>query len=259
MATNVNLVKEKITYIVEDDCIPGNVVRDSRGRPVKNIDGTYQTSGVEMLDPGPQAAKNQGIFFSNQIPKSFLISQQNPEPLGGINRLNRLHVKAITTVLGKTLSGFSYAFINPNNYVGKYQLSPATLIDLGYLKQNYYEQYSSGAVKKEDAWTGKDGVSSLELWFGSGGVQEKAMYALLKKNYVELAANQGILPEDNLCTIAGMLCVAHILGPGLGTDSAPGARRWRATGGGTDLNGNQGTTFFSLGRYAIDVLAAKNI
>jgi hypothetical protein len=56
-----------------------------------------------------------------------------------------------------------------------------------------------------------------------------------------------------------MLCVAHILGPGLGTDSAPGARRWRATGGGTDANGNQGTTFFSLGRYAIDVLAAKNI
>jgi hypothetical protein len=259
MATNVNLVNEKITYTVEDDCIPNNVVRDSRGRPVKNADGTYQTSGAEVLDPGPQAAKNQGIFFANQIPKSFLVSYQNPEPLGGINRLNKLHVKAINTVLAKTLSGFSYAFINPNNYTGKYQLSPKTLIDLGYLKQNYYDQYSSGAVKKEDAWTGKDSITSIDLWFNSSGTQEKAMYTLLRKNYAELSANQGILPDDSICTIAGMLCVAHVLGPGLGTESMPGARRWRATGGGRDINGNQGTTFFSLGRYAIDVLASKTI
>lgn len=259
MPTNVNEVKEKITYLVEEECVPGNVVRDNRGRPVKNADGSFQTVGIEALDPGPQAAKNQGIVFNQTIPKSFLVSQQNPDALGGLSRLTRLQVKAINTVLGQTLSGFSYQFINPNFYLGKYQLGAETLISLGYLKANYYDVYGAAAVKQDDAWSGRDGITSIGLWFSSGGVQEKAMYTLLRQNYSELSANQGIKPEDNLCTIAGMLCVAHILGPGLGTESSPGAKRWRATGGGQDINGYQGTTFFSLGRYAIDVLAAKTL
>ena len=255
---NVNKQPTKITYVVDEDCVPTNVVRDIGGKPVYNEDGSYKTSGSEMLDPGPQAAKNQGFAFTQQVPKSYLISVLNPDSIGGIGRLSKLHVRAINTVLAKQLSGISYAFINPNNYMGKYQMSPEILTSLGYIKQKFLDTYGSYAVHKDDAWTGKDGISSLNAWFNSSGVQEKAMYTMMSNNYVTLSSNDGIKSDDSLCTIAGMLCVAHILGPDLGTTSSPGARLWRDTGGGTDKNGNLGTTFFSLGRYAIDVLAAKN-
>lgn len=68
--------------------------------------------------------------------------------------------------------------------------------------------------------------------------------------------NGAIKTDDNLCTIAGMLCVAHVLGPDAGSELAPGAKRWRSTGGGKDVNGDNAATYFLVGRYAIDVLAA---
>ena len=195
---NVNSIPEKITYIVDEDCVPNNVVRDQGGRPLYNPDGTYQTSGPELLDPGPQASKNQGFSFRQQVTKSFLISAYNPDSLGGIGRLNKLHIRAVNTVLAKQLSGISYTFINPNSYLGKYQLGPETLVKLGYIKQNFFDTYGPLCVKNDSAWTGKDGVISLTGWFSSTGVQEKAHHAYTNANYLALSANEGIKNEDNL-------------------------------------------------------------
>lgn len=255
---NVNSTPEQINYVTEEECVPGNAVRDSFGKPLRMADGSFVLSGEEILDPGPQAAKNQGLTLAQQVSKSFLVSVDNPNPPGGIGRLNTLHVKAVMTMLGEAASGFSYNLITGNDFVGKYQIDAATLVELGYIKSEYLQSYSRAAVKKDSAWTGKDGVTSLLTWFGSHGVQEKTMYALLQKNYNVMVNNNAIKSADNLCTIAGMLCVAHILGPDVGTEKDPGAKRWRETGGGKDINGNYAAYYFALGRYAIDVLAAKN-
>jgi hypothetical protein len=254
---NVNRLPETIQLLEEEDCVPGNVVRDKAGYPVINADGSYKTSGEEKLDPGPQSARSQGLYIGKDIPKSLLVSESNPTPPGSVGRLNLLRTKAVMTVVGKAVSGFSYTFISGANQVGKYQLEASFLSSLGYIKPEYLALHGREAVTYPDAWTGLDGVTNLQTWAVSTGAQEKAMHRLLIKHYEVMSNNGAIKSTDNLCTIAGMLCVAHILGPGVGTEKYPGAKRWRETGGGQNINGYTGTYFFALGRYAIDVLAAK--
>ena len=47
-----------------------------------------------------------------------------------------------------------------------------------------------------------------------------------------------------------MLAASHLIGAG-------GAKTWRNTGGGQDANGTTGTSYFNMGRYAVDVLAVQ--
>lgn len=258
MAINVNTAPEVIVYSQEDDCVPLNVVRDANGNPMRDASGNFKTSGAEQLDPGPAAARTSGVPPRLQVPKSFLASSLIPDPPYGIHRLSRLHVKAVMTMIAKEASGFSYTAISPANQVGKYQFDATMLTRMGYIKPEYLSTYQSAAVKQSAAWTGKDGIVNLESWFVSQGAQESAMFEMLNDNYNSMTGNEAIKSTDNLCTIAGMLCVAHILGPGVGTEKFPGAKTWRQTGGGADATGNTGALYFSLGRYAIDVLAAKN-
>lgn len=253
---NVNDLPATVNIKTDTECVPNNVVRDSAGNPVKLASGAFATAGEEKLDPGPQVAKTQVLPINLQVAKHVLVSINNPDPPGGIGRLSLLQIKAVMTMVAKSASAYSYTLITASNYVGKYQLNAETLADLGYIKEEYVVLYESEAVKKPDAWTGKDNVTSLEVWFRSQGVQEITMYNLLSKNYLAMENNGAIKADDNLCTIAGMLCVAHIIGPGPGTELKPGAKRWRNTGGGQDVNGNYGSLYFLLGRYAVDVLAA---
>lgn len=254
---NVNSAPAPVVLITEDECIPTNVLRDSSGKPVKDDNGAWKVSGEEILDAGPQAARNQGLSAAQKIPKSYLISSANPEPPGGIGRLNVLYTKALMTVLGRVASGSVYGVLGPTGQVGKYQMTASQLVLLGYVKSEHFVSFGADCLKSDTAWTGKDRILNLQSWFISTGIQETAMYQMLLNNYTVLSGNQGIKADDNLCTIAGMLAVAHILGPSDGTEQYPGAVRWRATGGGQDSNGNTGNLYFGLGRYAIDVLAAK--
>ncbi len=253
---DVNTLAATVIVKTEDECIPNNVVRDAVGNPIRQANGSFLTSGEEKLDSGPQTAKNQTLPLNYQVQKSVLVSTATPEPPGGIGRLSRLHVKAIMIMIAQAASGNLYNLITASNFVGKYQLSATTLSELGYIKPEYVVAYGSQTVKRQDAWTGKDAVNSLETWFRSTGVQESTMFNFLEKNYIAMQNSGAIKEDDNLCTLAGMLCVAHILGPDSGTELAPGAKRWRTTGGGKDINGNYASTYFLLGRYAIDVLAA---
>ena len=249
---NVNTIPVVVTPSRSQLCLPGNVVTDSNGNPVLNPDGSYKTSGIEILDPGPASAQAKTIPPKIQVPKSFLISFANPTPPGGIGRLSQLQTKATMTMLGQALSGFSYNLFSASNQLGKYQLSADTLHNLGYIKFSYLNKYGSKAVKYNDAWTGLNGIVDANTWLLSAGVQENTMYKLMANNYEYMANAQIIKSADNLCTRAGMVCVAHILG-------IEGARTWRTTAAGTDAVGNTGSYFFALGRYAVDVLSYLTI
>jgi hypothetical protein len=253
---DVNSLSTAAVLKTDEECVPNNVVRDAAGNPVKLPSGLFLTSGEEILDPGPQIAKTQSIPASFRVSKNVLVSIQNPDVPSGIGRLSALQVKAVKTMIARAASGYSYNFISAANSVGKYQLNAETLSGLGYIKPEFVIQVGSEAVKKPAAWTGKDNITSLEVWFKSAGVQENSMFSLMENNYISMENNRSIKVDDNLCTIAGMLCVAHVLGPDTGTEQAPGAKRWRETGSGQDINGSNGSVYFLLGRYAVDVLAA---
>jgi hypothetical protein len=146
-------------------------------------------------------------------------------------------------------SSYQYNIENQLSYLGKYQIGAAVLVDQSYIKRDAFLLYGNKAVNYPSSWTSKDGIGTKEAFLRSDTVQEKAMFALLKSNYSTLIRIGGIREGDDQCTIAGMLTVAHLIGAG-------GAKKWRLSAAGGDANGVTGTTYYNMGRYAVDVLAA---
>lgn len=198
-------------------------------------------------DPGPMAAQNAGV--KKAVPKSYLSRTDNPSVSEGVGPLTPDQTRALITQIGFSESTWNYRAVNPLNYIGKYQTGAAALVDLGYIKKDAYQLYGNKAVNYATSWTGKDGITSKEQYLENGSVQEKVMLALLRMNYKTLTRIGAIKENDDQCTVAGMLAAAHLIGAG-------GAKNWRNTASGSDANGTTGTTYFNMGRYAVDVLAA---
>jgi len=240
-------------YIGPINCEPkGNVLKDSLGNPVTDGSGNPVKTGVATADPGPAQAEGKPV--TKPVPKEWISRDDAPNPPGGIGPLNQFQVKCVMTQLAYSESRFSYDIRESSNgnYLGRYQLGAAAFTDLKYIKSDYYSQYRTQAVRYPDAWYGKENIFSDSDYLANRAVQEKVMYTLMTANYNALIKKSngkyGINSTDDLCTVAGMLCVAHLLG-------AAGARQWRYSAVGSDANGTDGATYYNRGRYAIDILA----
>ena len=206
-----------------------------------------ECGGTPSNDPGPTAARSIGV--SNTVNKSYLTRSDAPTVSTGIGPLNANHLKALVQQIGWSESSCRYSVINQLNYCGKYQFGAAAMVDLGYIKRDAYAKYSGNkSIDYPASWTGKDGIGSKEQFLANVSIQEKMMMSLLDRNYKSLLKNGGIKDTDDLCTVAGMLTVAHLLG-------ATGSKNWRMTASGADANGTTGAMYFNRGRYAIDVLS----
>lgn len=126
--------------------------------------------------------------------------------------------------------------------VGKYQFDHQDLIDMGYVKSSVT---SNDDLSNPNSWTGKDGIESLDGYYASPTVQESMMAEKSTLNYNELVSNGTIAEDDDPETVAGLLCVAHDLGPEAATE-------WRSTG---SVEG--GAEAYQAGRYAVAVMAPK--
>jgi|Laugresp1bdmlbsn_1035097.scaffolds.fasta_scaffold00092_2 hypothetical protein len=220
----------------------GGVLKDSSGNPVL-------TGSASSLDAGPKAAASASV--SKPVPTSYMAKTSNPNPSSGVGPLTVVQTKALITQIGYSESGGNYSSVNQLNYLGKYQFGVPVLIDQGYIKPDAKTLYGNKATNYPSSWRGKDGVNSKEDFLSNKSAQENAMLVLLKSNYAALLRNKGIKDGDDLCTVAGMLCVSHLLGAG-------GANTWRKTGSGSDANNTSGATYFNRGRYAVDVLASQS-
>jgi len=230
---------------------PTNAVGTGSGATLTDGSGNPVTTGEAdtSLDPGPKKAKGQPV--KNPCPVDQLSKPDAPNPAGGVGPLNTNHTKALMAALAWKESAWKYSIENQIGYLGRYQFGAPALVDCGYIKRDYYKATPTNAVAKQDAaWTGKDGCSSKNDWFNCKSAQESAMYLLLQKNFSTLSKTGAIKSDDDLCTVAGMLAVAHLLGPG-------GAKTWRFSASGSDANGTTGEMYFNIGRYAIDVLSPQ--
>lgn len=232
-------------------CEPkGAVKTDAQGKPITDSNGNVMRESVAEADPGPKLAATQQP--TKLMPKDLLNRQDIPTPSGGIGPLSQFQVKCLMSQLAYAESNFNYEQVDSTNtYLGRYQLGAYALLDVKYIKSEYVTKYTTEAVRYPDAWAGTDGINNAEEFLAAKGVQEKIMYTLLKQNYEALTKKSnnkyGIDPNDDLCTVAGMLAVSLLLGPG-------GARTWRLTGGG-DARAISAAAYYNRGRYAIDVLA----
>ena len=224
----------------------GKVVTDGKGQPVR--------ASAAETDPGPKQAASQPVTLP--MPREWLSKPDVPNPPSGIGTLTQYQVKCIMAQMAYSESKFNYAARDRStgNSLGRYLITARDFVELKYLKQDYYQQYQAAAVKQPDAWLGKENVKTDAEFLSNKAAQESAMYELLSLNYglltKKIDGQQGIKGDDDLCTVAGMLCVAHLLG-------AAGARKWRYSAIG-ELNGSTGAVYFNRGRYAIDVLSNGN-
>jgi hypothetical protein len=240
---------EKI--ITPSICEPkGAIKRDAQGKQITDGSGNVMRESVAEADSGPKLAATQPV--TKAMPKELLNRDDVPNPSSGIGPLSQFQVKCLMAQLAFAESNFNYAQIDSSNtYLGRYQIGAYALQDVKYVKPEYVTKYATEAVRYPDAWFGTDNINRAEDFLGAKGIQEKVMLALLKQNYEVLIKKSndkyGIDPNDDLCTVAGMLAVSLLLGPG-------GARTWRLTGGG-DSRAISAAAYYNRGRHAIDVLA----
>ena len=176
----------------------------------KTVDGNLENPiKLVNLTPGVDAAEVLGINTDRAAPVNKFISQPiQPRDLGA---LDNLELSAYFAQTGYTQSGSVYNTEGADGFLGKYQIGPSALIDLGYLKPT--TPRTVDGVNNPNNWTGKNGVSSALEFRINGSLQEAVMYEYTKSNYADLQ-NVGLIdkntPKDQ---VAGFLSAAHFAGP----------------------------------------------
>lgn len=233
---------------VEQDTSTKTVETASKGTEIDSSGKPVASGDAAKLDPGPRTAALSSV--NKPCPKNLMNATSNPNPPGGVGNLSTVETKALMTQIAFTESSLNYSAseLKRGNYLGKYQIGAAVLVDQGYIKPDAYKKYGTSAVQYPTSWTGKDNVTSKEAFLSNTGVQENSMYTLLNSNYRTMVKTGAIKPTDNKETVSGMLSTAHLLGAG-------GATTWRKTGLGQDANDTTGTQYFNAGRYANTVLS----
>ena len=201
------------------------------------------------MDPGPKSATSPAPDLCAK--KTDVVTGKIAP--GGIIGLTGGQVKALLVQMALSLSNNSYTAVDPTNRVGKYQFSTDVLVSRGYIKEDWYLEHgqsgAKGTVHQLSAWTKKDGISKLTEFLSADQLQESIMYTLLTDYYNALLRNLGIKTGDTPGTIMGMLFVAHMVGTNT-------AKKWRETGVGQTSSGTNLGDYYSLGKYAGDVLSS---
>jgi hypothetical protein len=205
---------------------------------------------VGVNQPGPVNAQSKGLnnkqlstttLASKLANGSATVSQDN------IGTLTPQQVTALKAQLAHTESNFNYSSVNSIGFIGKYQFGYLALIDRGYVTP---ETTSNAQLNSPLAWTGHNGILSIDDFFNSPDAQEAIMDATLDANHNRLGHLGTIDNSSPPADIAGKLAVSHLLGAG-------GCNKWAKGLGGSDQYGTDGDTYYNLGQYAITVLSPK--
>ena len=147
--------------------------------------------------------------------------------------------------------GSDYQVINPaTRQMGRYQHSPQTLEDLGYLKPGSVALYGKEAVDRQDVWTSRarsEGVSTGKEYLASPGLQEKAQMEYMNLAHKTMTASGVITATSPPEHVAGMLSVAQAVGPANAVKWARGD----SSGATRNPNGVSATTYYAVGRNSI--------
>ena len=196
-------------------------------------------------DPGPMAAADKGV----KNPAALIDLAEQPLSKNGIGTLAPIEVAALKAQISKTMSGGNYTAENPiTSAIGKYQMTPDSLIN-----QNYLVSGTNVAnISDPTSWTGKDGLTNINAFKSAPALQEKIMDVELQSNFDALTA-KGIITSASLSSdISGKLSVAHSLG-------IDGCADWVKGNGGVSTTGLSGDLLYNQGRYAAIVLAKSEL
>ena len=236
--------------------VPTDFTLDNAGLPIR---------GVGDTDPGILIAAEKMLGMKRLAPDRV---NEQPDPPRAIPGLTLAETKAVLAQLASLESSNNYNSINERSgTIGKYQFSIAALIDRGYVKPEF-AKFGNRALREDftdangnplNAWRGTDGIYNINDFLNAKELQEVVMIQHVEANVKTMLANGALKSTDDKETRAGMITVAHLLGPNKGTTNNPGALGWRYTGQGRDGNNTTGTDYFNYGRYAMQALVPKTV
>lgn len=129
---------------------------------------------------------------------------------GRVGPLNDADWAKYCEVLGDRESTNDYTKVNQFNYVGRWQFGAAALTEVGYVHPNM----RNSDLPNSAAWTGHDGISSMQAWRSSPNVQDKAMLQFTRLYYKRLIRLGALTGASSRPMVGGMLAAAHLKGPG---------------------------------------------
>lgn len=213
--------------------------------------GAPATAAPAGVQPGTYTATTdatkQAVGTAVKNPAGAADLRNQPPCDCTVGNLTGDQLTAYFATIGKSESGGNYQAVNSIGFVGKYQFGYPALIDGGYVKSSCR---SNAQLNNPNNWTGKNGIDSLQTWLNSPSEQEAAMCAYTKRNYTTMVKIGAVTADQPPEDVAGMLAVAHLLGPG-------GAKNYRNGANGADAYGTTGATYFQKGKYAVAVLAPQ--
>ena len=231
---------------------PAGAVLSGSGTPWTDSSGNPITSGT--ADVGITKAGGQPVEQPT-CPAEYLAKTTTYNPPSNFGakapNLSQAQAKAMMAELGYFESKFDYSYKSTDGTrIGKYAVDAKYLADAGYIKPDAIRQYGTSTLSNTNSWTGREGIQSQDDFFNSPNTQETIQYNEFTDNYAALLANGGIKADDDVCTAAGMMFVAHQM------RSVTTAKMWRTDGGVFDALARDGAVYYNHGRYAIDILAA---
>lgn len=235
-----------------------NVTENTKEAKVETAPVTTQNTTANKQDEKAQTKQKEHVVVKGDtlstIAKKYGCTVQELAKLNNIKDINRLslnqvlkipdskneekqqsEVKVVTTkgnqedfceALAFSESSGNYK-AKKGQYLGKYQLGKAALMEIGYMDKN-------------GKFTKKSGVKNAQEFLNSPDAQEKAMALYSKKqwSYIKEAATkyEGQKINGIQLTRSGMLAAAHLVGPtALKEYLASGGKKIKKDGNGTSL------------------------
>lgn len=127
--------------------------------------------------------------------------------------LKESDVTVLLSAIANKLSEGNITKEGENGELGLYQITPASLISLGYLRRPSGGIVDETTADDENSWTGKDGIRNKDSFLNSSSIQEIAMLSLVQKNYNTLVRLGKITDNTSVPIVAGLIASSHIVGP----------------------------------------------
>lgn len=159
------------------------------------------------------------LIYSSPLrpaPSSYYQAQRQPD--FSVATLTKDQTKGLMCQIGYMYSNSNYMYISSNNRIGKYQFDYKAMQTLGLIKSTVTE---NAQMATWISWPGSStAVSTLKTFLTNHILQDSMALTLAAKNYDMLLNNSGLMASDGSSVVAGLLAVAHFIGPTL-------ARNWR--------------------------------
>ena len=179
-------VKKEAKQKKKQDSEKVNVLKDNTGKPI------YENTG-------------------NLIVKSAVTTSLR----NSFDPLTPIDIDVLFNAIANNVSSNNLGKIGDNGELGKYQVTIAALMSLGYLITpivDEEEDIDKTFIDNPIAWTGKNNIKSKKDFLSSALIQEEVMLRLTKTNYDNLIALSKISENDDKTVVSGFLASAHIFG-----------------------------------------------